>query len=636
VRVGGHLLPMTAGAAPHRTGDVVTFDRGPLREIYTLALDRVEQDFVVTADEPGDVEVELAIASELTGRSDPTSIRFGCAFGEVVYGEAFLVLAGGKEPIESACDAGAIRLRVRAGQRQPGPVVIDPILTTRSTSASGPVSSPDVAYDATNDRYLVVWESAFSASDHDIFSEMFDGAGDRIVGSGLAIDISSQFFAHPRTADLHAADRFLVATELVDAAYGGRRMVYGRTRDAGGTMALGVHVLLSNPALPGENVAPVVGADPGTDAGPHDWLVVWNNVTSATDGNIQGRAVLANGQPKHAWVLVIEDGLNTDNGNAQVSRSNGNGQVPHPQWLVVYNRYVGSSTAQVFGRTLDLGFNLGNEVPLDDSTNRNLYPQVSSPIADRGETGYLVTYERQGPLTARAVFVRFAPAWRGTNYLDLTAQFGMIGTWLRAESDGVRFVVACQGPFAGEIVLRTLGWTGGGLSSLDGPWSLGAATEPEIAACRASGGSLGNHAVTWLQGTGSSITPKLTRYGGYAAGPMTTVLPTACHGLGIQSQGTTLLGDAISFQLSNAGADVPGFAFGWPAAIPVPICPLCSLGLRLDGPIDLQLGTASLVIRIPAATSFVGLSFAVQGVGVGSGTCYGSLRLSDTVQFTIR
>ena len=114
------------------------------------------------------------------------------------------------------------------------------------------------------------------------------------------------------------------------------------------------------------------------------------------------------------------------------------------------------------------------------------------------------------------------------------------------------------------------------------------------------------------------------------------MLATACHGLQIAHSGSPLLGDAMHFELPNTGTDVPGFAFGWPAAIPIALCPPCSLGLRLDAPIDVLLGSTTLTIAIPPIAGLVNQSFAVQGLGGGSGTCFGAMRLSDTVAFTIR
>jgi hypothetical protein len=637
VRVGGRPLPLRTDAAPARDGDVVTFVRGEVREVYELGLDQVEQRFVVDTTEPGDIEVEITVATDLVERADLPGIQFSRDDGTVGYGDAFVVRNGGKHPIASEWTGATIRLRVPAAERGDGPVVIDPILSTQSSSASGSLGSPDVAYDADHDCYLVVWDQAWSAADKDVWCEMFDGSGIRITGSGVALDMSAVYVGRPRTAALNAADMFLVAFELRDPSLGNRSMIYMRTRRADDGVVGGFE-LLSNPNLPGDNYGPDVGADsaPHTASGPHDWLVVWTNIVTQSDANVHGRAVAANGLPKHSWVLVIEDGINTYNGNAEVSRGNGNGHVPHPVWLVVYSRYVDSATVQLRARSLDLGFVLGVEIPITDN-GLSLYPHVSSPVASGVETSFMVTYEIPTPLTARAVVVDFAPAWAGTRYYDLTSAFGVIGTWLRAESDGFRFVVAAQAQFAGALALRTFGWNGVSLSLHDGPVEAsGFGTEPELCASRASGGAVGHYAMAWLRNQADPKIPRLTRYGGWAPGTMTTLLPTACHGLQITHAGTPILGAAVQFTVPNAGTDVPGFAFGHAATNPIPICAVCSLGLRLDVPIDIRFGAPTLSIPIPNIPLLVGQPFAVQGLGFGSGSCFGAIRMSDTVQFTIR
>lgn len=57
--------------------------------------------------------------------------------------------------------------------------------------------------------------------------------------------------------------------------------------------------------------------------------------------------------------------------------------------------------------------------------------------------------------------------------------------------------------------------------------------------------------------------------------------------------------------------------------------------VRLDLPIHLFGGSAA-TLTIPSSASFVGATFAMQGVALGVHQCLGGLDFGDTIRFTIR
>lgn len=642
VRVGGEDLPVAAEVAAARDGDRLWFDRGSVRECYDVGVACIEQSFVVAAKHPGDVEVELAVTTTLHEDGERPGLQFVSPFGEVVYGDAFLRRGADRVAIPTEWRDGTIVLRVPAALRGDGPVVIDPILSTQGSSITGPYLHPDVAYDASNDCWLLVWEKVFSATDHDIFTEAFDGQGNPMPFSLAATDVSAVDYRAPRIANLNAVDRFLVVAEAADPLHGLRHMVFGRMRDAGGARAMHPGVRLSDPNIGGENVAPEVGADPGTGAGLHDWLVVWTHVTGPAETGVLGRSVDGAGVAKPPLhFLRFAGGTGEQNLNPQVSRSNGNGLVSDPKWLITYTRRVSGQAANVYALTMSPNGALGLEVPIDQATADDRYPQVSSPIEDvHGNTWFLITYERQNPLSARAALVRIEHFSHTFYSTDLTAQLGVGPYWVRCESDGIRFVVTSSfGPGPGSIAARTIGFVPGSLSAHTSAVSLSSAgqlSEPELASTWSSGGPVGVFGIGFLQPGGSGSQAMLTRYAAQSPGPMTQTVATGCNGLAIAVSGSSALGESLQFTLSGFGADLPGFAFGGPAVVPIAICPVCSLGLRLDLPILPMLGSATASLAIPPSVGLVGQQFAMQGVSVGAGTCLGGLSLSDTVVLTVR
>ncbi|MCA8949597.1 MAG: hypothetical protein KDE27_08850 [Planctomycetes bacterium] len=635
VRVGGVAVDLVPAAVPSRDGDRVVFDRGAVSEIYDLRSDEVEQTFVVATTRAGDIEVELTVDSDLPRNPRLPGLRFGVD-GTVEYGEAFVVDGTVRRGIATSWTGSSILLRVPAALRGSGPVVIDPILTTRSAAIGGAAYAPDVAWDETNQRYLIVYEHAWSATDHDIWTEMFDADGNLIPSSAAAIDMSNADWTRPRVANIDVADRFVVAAEVAAATFGGRHMIYARTRHAGGTTSISTITLLSDPTYPGDNFSPAVGADQGSSPGRHDALVVWTN-GGGSDYNAHARLVDGNGQPVQGHVIVIADGANQLNTNVQVSRSNGNGVVSLPNWFTVFSRYEPQSGWNVYGRLIGPTGLLGATFPLDLSTSDDLYPRVSSPVVGQnGATQYLVTYERQSPQEARAILATFTGNNTSVAPKNLATEFGLPPLWVRAESDGARFVVTAG--TAQAISVCTLAPSGNALLLQDGPLLLGASstTLPEVASQRSSGGLAGEYGISILRSINGQSVPALVRYAGQTSGATATVLPTACNALQIAHSGATAIGAVMDFTLANYGAGLPVFAFGAPRSVPQAICPACLLGLRSDLPTVTVFDATHLAVALPPEPTLVGATFAVQGFAVGAASCLGALAFSDTVVFTVR
>ena len=640
VRVGGQAVPLHTNVMPVRDGDRIVFDRGAVQEVYDLRVAEVEQTFVVDTALAGDVDVDIAVVSELG--EDPTrpGIQFANTFGEVRYGDAFLVRDGDKLAIDSWHAGSTIRLRAPAALRGDGPVIIDPILSTAPvTTSAGALTSPDVAYDATNERYLMVWESVFSELDHDVFTLMLDAQGNPIPGSGAPVDITSTYVEHPRVANSNQADRFLVVVAILNAS-SGQQWIFGRTRDAFGAMAMQPAVLFSDASTGGSNYLCEVGGDPGTGPGDHDWLVVWANSLSGTTARIQGRIVKNDGQPRTLSVIPIQSVQDQRNWDVQVSRSNGNGVVTQPMWWVVYGRSTPQTAGDIHGRSVDCNGVVGTEQPFETSASDDKRPHVSSPAMLPDRTGFMLTWERTGSAMGRVL--RHDPnGWLVFQTWDLGWSFGAARHLPRVDSDGLRFAFTSTAAINNTSLeglnhARTFAYDGSDLAQQGPSQGLpGFTSQTRIVALAASGGTTGRYGIAYLKYESGFQRPMFTRFAGQSAGEETNVLPTACGSATIAVTGSTALGSTLSFTLSNYGNDIPAFGFGGANVNAVPICPTCSLGLRLDLPI-LVIPGAAVSIAIPPALALIGETYAMQGLAVGSGTCFGSLLFTDTVRFTIR
>jgi hypothetical protein len=272
-------------------------------------------------------------------------------------------------------------------------------------------------------------------------------------------------------------------------------------------------------------------------------------------------------------------------------------------------------------------------VPFATGTDNDLYTYVSSPLTDTGPTPvFLVSWERQ--LATPEMIVRmfdgvtFGPLGSEVN---LTRSFGFSGIYCRVESDGSRFAATCKTD--SRIFVGTLARIGNDLVLHDPPAALGTGSGPAIASKRSGGGRSTEYGVTYLN---ESFNPDRTVLGLYEGRSISTEprwRATGCNNLFIDLEGGPFLGRDLRFLLGNVRTDTTGLLLGLPAP-PTPWCGSCSLGLDLNFPIVAF--PAPQTMTIPTNPTLVGLVFAVQGYGFGSGPCNpGGLRLSDTIDFTI-
>ncbi len=642
--VGGRTLPLRRDASPTRVGDRFVFDRGALHEIYDLALDHCEQSFVVQTTEPGDLTIELGIESELVEDAERPGLQFGNERGYVAYGEAFLIQSGRKVPIATTFASNRILLRVPASLRGDAPVVIDPIINTQSVAYASGISlhtRPDVAYDSTNNAYLVVWQSAFSVTDNDIASEMFDGDGNRIAGSGRSVDSSSISYTSPRVAGRNDIDRFLVVMERSDPSrFQGRTMVYARVRDASPGGSFQNEVLISDPNAGGNHVSPDVGGDAGTGPSQVGWPVVWTTTGSSSGYHLFLAFCGASGATVGTPTSIHNDPRQL--AAVQISRGNGNGRVAHPGWFLTYTIEIGAGNHDIWGVRLGANGVLaqGNR-RLVTSPGNDIRPQVSSPAADptQLQTWYMLTYMLEGTTTTAATshaLIFDVGTDQVVSTADLTQGLGLGAIWCSPESDGTRFAVTSSADLFGNTIgVDTLSFDGNNLRSLDHRVMANTASFPSLVANNNGGGGPIDYAIVSINTAANPARTTLTRYWGHLVGTQIAQWQTSCHGLQLQWSGLPFLGTSMSFTVSNFGQAAPGVAFGLPASAPTALCPNCSTILRQDIPIQTVFGP-DLVFSIPNDVRLLNVDFAFQGFAFGQGTCFGGIAFSDALVISLR
>lgn len=235
--IDGAELAIDSGGPPIRDGGRIWIDHGAVTEILDVSLDSIEQSFVVRRGAgTGELLVDLDVDTELPSDVDGTGTWFRSPYGAVQYGRARTFDAEGRELATTSLASGtSIGFTVAADEvaRASGELTIDPIITTVTLDSSDLDDRfPDVAYDVSNDCYIVVFERIYSQSDHDIFCQMVAGAtGQPIANTWSYIDFTWEDWRQPSVANMNNIDKFLVAASVGPEP----RVIKCRSRAAGST-----------------------------------------------------------------------------------------------------------------------------------------------------------------------------------------------------------------------------------------------------------------------------------------------------------------------------------------------------------------------------------------------------------------
>ena len=215
-----------AAAVPRVQGDVVSQRRAPgVFERYAVRAAGLELSWKFDSPQSGTgdlvVRYELDSTMPVTVRADG-GVGFllpdvgGVSIGSVTGIDAAGMAVPGTITVEGS------RLELRL----PGefvanatyPLVLDPLIGTQllaTTNASWDDSQPDVAYDWSNDVYLVVYRRVFSATSQAIRAQRIDGSSVAMIGSFLVIQGqgSGGWLGRPTVANINTRDTFVIAWE---------------------------------------------------------------------------------------------------------------------------------------------------------------------------------------------------------------------------------------------------------------------------------------------------------------------------------------------------------------------------------------------------------------------------------------
>ena len=439
--VGSQRLTLNSDAVPTRDGDTISIDRGAFVEHYGLTHNTIEQLFTIE-ELPAHGNLVLRIAADtpnMIATANSDGLEFKGDQTEVKYSKAVLVDAiGATTALSTKLINDVIEIRVNGStlDRAAFPITIDPVISNSTPFTYLPYqySKPDVAYDATNNRFVLVAEFHYAADDHDIYSILLNASGVPIPGTFAYVDLTGVNWRNPKVANNNIAKKFMVVAEH---GLDGYRGIWGNTVDP----ATGAHgEQFPVVAYDGkEKINPDIGGD-SLLAPPTHFLVVWESVFSDDDHDIWMRLMNANGTT--AGDATALDFASTNQSYPAVSKSNRGAQ-----WAVVWQSNIAANNENIWGAKVNWNGNI--TVPaqvINGGPESHKRPQVSSPMANQ----YLIAYAEGWSIHLQLVNNTLATV-DISSLVDLgNDTFSQPRLYPTVDADGSKFVIGYAEMYDGQ------------------------------------------------------------------------------------------------------------------------------------------------------------------------------------------
>jgi hypothetical protein len=533
------------------------------------------------------------------------------------------------------------------------PLLVDPLTSTIAIDSSTLFrGNADLAFDYSTQEFLVVWQSQFSATDMDVFAQRLD-LNQVPIGAPLSIDFTGVSWTMPRVANNGQFDTFLVVAECSNQ-FNPPRWIGGRiwSLASGNLPQFDVERQGVGGSFFGSCFRPDVGGD-ASEIGSTWFTVVWEREFSTTDHDIVMRQVGPFGALRAPSPIAIDVGGGYES-FPRIAKSNGYSlttALSGQYWPVVYQRTFSATDEDVRGSLIDANgqFVGAANFPVATSSRDERMPVVSSPTEILGgRRRHAIAFLRTEPTTSSDVLVSMfddSGALLTTGNLQTLEGAGFAAAWPQVlpaiDSDGYRFAVAYGEIYGGsggdyDVRVSTVGYDHVGNVLVVNESRAAVATSsnyesnPAVASAFSGGGGTVQYGLTLQSYVAANNVGSVhaTVYRGHASGPLPSTRTTSCGTLSIALSDMPALGRVLSVFQSDSGP-FTGFVIGTPASVPLPFCPGCTVGA--DGPL---VGNP-FALYVPLDLSLVGLSLSCQAWSAYSGTCLGAIALSDTIDFTI-
>jgi hypothetical protein len=500
LKVAGDVQPIADGKRMR-----IDYDRGALIERYVCKTEAVEQQFVLPrpiSRSAGDLVIEGKVTSNGSFHATDKGWIWSGPEGVVSLGRLTVFDGQGiRLPSSMIVSADRIRLMVdgEALAAATYPVTLDPEVGTNDfrisnvgidgTTTSG-ASSPNVAYDSTNNQYLVVWWQTDGA-ETEIYGQLIDGSGNE-AGSDFRISDmgpngNANYAAYnPAVAFNSTNGEFLVVWQgddntapLVDDEF----EIFGRRVSTGGA-TIGSDFRISNMGTDGN---PSSGAASygkvAYNSVNNEYLVVWIGTDGTGETEVRGQRLVGS--------TAAETGAQMTYSSIGTAGDTNRGPTNHPdvafnatngQYLVVWagDALTTDNENEVYGQrvTASTGAETGSDFRIS----------FNGPDGDQNYVAYNVA------VAWNSIDNQYLVVWNGTDDTAPLVQF-------ENEIFG-RLIVGSTGALVGSdhIRISNAGTDGDtAREALDPDVAFSAAANEYLVAWRADAGTTNDEIEIWAQ-----------------------------------------------------------------------------------------------------------------------------------------
>ena len=399
VRRTGSERAVAGGVAPRRVGSgwdqLIEVDHGAgLVERFEIRAEGIEQsfEFAQPLTGTGDLVVRLRIDSALAApivHESREGLRFSLDAENAVRLGGVTGIGAQGERAEGWMSFDGVHLDLVLPESfvdsASYPLVLDPLVGSEisySSSASTSSTSPDVAYDVTNDTYAIVQErqvlpDTFSSGWSQLSINLVSPDG--TIAGGAGYGSSNSNYRNPCIANMNDQDAFIFVCEAgPNPDVGDPRGLLMFTFDAATNSGISSFASLDTP---GDQRNPDICGDPLVDF--NDALIVWHEVGAGVAGAVVDVPGAGGGAPTLVGSTFT---IATDASDRAPAVCVGLGSPGRA--LVVWQRFDNGD--QIYGRLYDYqGAALSSEVAITSAPGAENF----SPKVDGDGDQFMVVYE---------------------------------------------------------------------------------------------------------------------------------------------------------------------------------------------------------------------------------------------------